>query len=55
MELKGIAQKALEEGKGLWKDQKVVKGTTSNEKEYSAIVIEVHSGDSISVYNINKK
>jgi len=26
MELKAIAQNALQEGKGLWKEQKVVKG-----------------------------
>lgn len=55
IELKEIAQTAIEEKKGLWKEQKVVKGETYSEKEYNALVTEVHSGDSISVYNINKK
>lgn len=46
-----IAQQALEKGKGLWKDQKVVKGETINSKSYMATVCEVHSGDSLTVCN----
>jgi hypothetical protein len=35
-----IAQQALQQGKGLWKDQKekVVKGEALNSKSYSAVV-----------------
>lgn len=51
MELKMIAQQALEEGKGLWKEQKVVKGETLNSKSYMGVVCEVHSGDNITVCN----
>lgn len=51
MELKTIAQQALEDGKGLWKEQKVIKGETLNSKSYMAIVSEVHSGDSLTVCN----
>lgn len=46
-----IAQQALEEGKGLWKEQKIVKGETLNSKSYMATVCEVHSGDSLTVCN----
>jgi hypothetical protein len=49
IELKKIAQTALESGKGLWKEQKVTKSSTTNSKEYTGMVVEVHSGDSISV------
>ena len=52
--MKGIAEKALENGKGLWKDQKINKGQKFNEKEYEATVVEVHSGDSISVKSLHK-
>jgi predicted peroxiredoxin len=38
MELKMVAQQALEKGAGLWKDQKVVKGETINSKSYMATV-----------------
>ena len=55
MELKLIAQHALEEGKGLWKEQKVVKGQTLNSKSYMAIVSDVHSGDSLTVYKEEEK
>lgn len=55
MELKSIAQGALQEGKGLWKEQKVTKGETLNSKSYSGIVSEVHSGDNITVYNKEKQ
>lgn len=51
MELKMIAQQALEDGKGLWKEQKVIKGETLNSKSYMAVVSEVHSGDSLTVCN----
>jgi hypothetical protein len=51
MELKMIAQQALEEGKGLWKEQKVVKGETLNSKSYMGVVCEVNSGDSLTVCN----
>ena len=51
MELKIIAQQALQEGLGLWKEQKVTKGETLNEKSYMATVSEIHSGDCISVSN----
>lgn len=53
LDLKAVAQKALEEGKGLWKEQKAnsTKTETINTKEYFGIVTDVHSGDSISVYN----
>jgi endonuclease YncB( thermonuclease family) len=49
MELKMIAQQALQEGKGLWKEQKVTKSETLNSKSYTATVCEVHSGDNITV------
>lgn len=39
----------------MWKEQKVTKSSTSNSKEFSAIVVEVHSGDSISVLGEGKK
>ena len=32
MELKGIAEKALDAGKGLWKEQKTTKSSSSNKK-----------------------
>lgn len=51
MDLKAIAQGALQEGKGLWKEQKVTKSETLNSKSYMATVTEVHSGDSLTVYN----
>jgi hypothetical protein len=54
MELKAIAQVALQEGKGLWKEQKVVKSETLNAKSYMATVSEVNSGDSLTVYNHDK-
>lgn len=56
MELKGIAQKALESGLGLWKDQKpnASKTFTAGQKEYDAVVYEVHSGDSLSVLPYGK-
>jgi endonuclease YncB( thermonuclease family) len=43
----------LQQGKGLWKDQKekVVKGEALNSKSYSAVVCEVNSGDSLTVCN----
>ena len=51
MELKAIAQQALQQGKGLWKEQKekAPKGELLNSKSYSAIVCEVNSGDSLTV------
>ena len=55
MELKFIAQNALDEKKGLWKEQKVNKGEVLNSKSYYGIVSEVHSGDSLTVYNPEKK
>lgn len=54
MELKLIAQNALQENKGLWKEQKVNKGETLNSKSYMAVVAEVHSGDSLTVFNQDK-
>jgi endonuclease YncB( thermonuclease family) len=54
MELKSIAQNALQEGKGLWKEQKVVKSETLNSKSYMATVSEIHSGDSLTVHNPDK-
>ena len=55
MELKTIAQQALQQGKGLWKDQKekIVKGETLNTKSYTAVVCEIHSGDSLTVCTDN--
>ena len=57
MDLKRIAEHALEEGLGLWKEQKsqVVKGQTISSKSYMAIVSEVHSGDSLTVYREDDK
>lgn len=46
-----VAQQALETGKGLWKEQKVIKGEVLNSKSYTATVCEVHSGDSMTVCN----
>lgn len=54
MELKKISQIALEAGKGLWKEQQVTKSQTLNEKSYIGTVIEIHSGDSLSVLNPQK-
>jgi endonuclease YncB( thermonuclease family) len=54
MELKAVAQVALQEGKGLWKEQKVVKSETLNSKSYMATVSEVNSGDSLTVHNTEK-
>lgn len=54
MELKKISQIALESGKGLWKQQQVTKSQSLNEKSYIGTVIEVHSGDSLSVLNPHK-
>ncbi len=55
MELKKVAQSALEEGKGLWKEQKVTKSSVSNNKEFTGQVVEVNSGDSLTVLNEGKK
>lgn len=55
MELKKVAQVALEEGRGLWKEQKVTKSSTSNNKEFTGQVVEVHSGDSLTIFNEGKK
>lgn len=51
MELKAIGQEAIEKGLGLWKDQKtnISRTTTSNQKEYDAVVYEIHSGDCLSL------
>ena len=55
MELKNIAQNALRDGKGLWKDhQKKDQSSVINAKSYNATVIEVNSGDSITVLNTQK-
>ncbi len=54
MELKKISQIALEGGKGLWKEQQVTKSQALNEKSYMGTVIEVNSGDSLSVLNPQK-
>lgn len=54
MELKAIAQSALQEGKGLWKEQKINKGESLNSKSFTAIVSEVHSGDSLTIFNPDK-
>ena len=54
MELKSIAQLALQEGKGLWKEQKVNKSESINSKSYFATVSEVNTGDSLTVFNHEK-
>lgn len=54
MELKSIAQVALQEGLGLWKEQKVNKSETLNAKSYNAIISEINSGDSLTIYNQDK-